>query len=146
MSASPLVLKNPKGWFAAGAEVEKALTLLSDGAFKLYVYLCLNVRRDTATLETTQTELARGLKKGSAAAVNTPPGARTLAAARSAACTILNQSWKNSTSKPLNPTTAITCALDSSVWRNSGTRIPRLTPWTDRSIRFSPRRHQIVDL
>ena len=67
MSTSPLVLKNPKGWFAAGAEVEKALTLLSDGAFKLYVYLCLNVRRDTATLETTQTELARGLKKGSAA-------------------------------------------------------------------------------
>jgi hypothetical protein len=67
MSTSPLVLKNPKGWFAAGAEVEKALTLLSDGAFKLFVYLCLNVRRDTATLETTQTELARRLKKGSAA-------------------------------------------------------------------------------
>lgn len=67
MNPSPLLLKNPKGWFAAGAEVEKALTLLSDGAFKLFVYLCLNVRRDTATLETTQTELARRLKKGSAA-------------------------------------------------------------------------------
>jgi hypothetical protein len=67
MSTPPLVLKHPKGWFAAGAEVEKALALLSDGAFKLFVYLCLNARRDTATLVTTQTELARGLKKGSTA-------------------------------------------------------------------------------
>jgi hypothetical protein len=67
VSPPPLVLKNPKGWFAAGAEVEKALALLSDGAFKLFVYLCLNVRRDTATLETTQTELARRLKKGTTA-------------------------------------------------------------------------------
>lgn len=64
---STLVLKNPKGWFAAGAEVEKALTLLSDGAFKLFVYLCLNARRDTGVLNTTQTELARQLKKGTAA-------------------------------------------------------------------------------
>jgi hypothetical protein len=70
MSTSPLVLKNPKGWFAAGAEVEKALTLLSDGAFKLFLYLCLNARRDTATLETTQTELARRLKKGTTAIRN----------------------------------------------------------------------------
>jgi hypothetical protein len=41
MSKEPLVLKNPRGWFAAGAEVQKAMTLLSDGAFKLFVYLCL---------------------------------------------------------------------------------------------------------
>jgi len=67
MSTPSLILKNPKGWFAAGAEVEKALTLLSDGAFKLFVYLCLNARRDTATLETTQTELAHRLKKGTTA-------------------------------------------------------------------------------
>ena len=66
MNATPLILKNPKGWFAAGAEIEKALTLLSDGAFKLFVYLCLNARRDTGGLETTQTELARGLHKGTA--------------------------------------------------------------------------------
>lgn len=64
MSTSPLVLKNPKGWFAAGAEVEKALTILSDGAFKLFVYLCLHARRDTGVIEITQTELARNLKKG----------------------------------------------------------------------------------
>lgn len=66
MNATPLVLKNSKGWFAAGAEIEKALTLLSDGAFKLFVYLCLQARRDTGVLETTQTELARSLHKGTA--------------------------------------------------------------------------------
>jgi len=66
MNATSLILKTPKGWFAAGAEIEKALTLLSDGAFKLFVYLCLHARRDTGVLETTQTELARGLRKGTA--------------------------------------------------------------------------------
>ena len=66
MNATPLILKNPKGWFAAGAEIQTALTLLSDGAFKLFVYLCLHARRDTGVLETTQTELARGLGKGTA--------------------------------------------------------------------------------
>jgi len=66
MNTTPLLLKNPKGWFAAGAEVEKALTLLSDGAFKLFVHLCLHARRDTARLDTTQTELAHGLHKGTA--------------------------------------------------------------------------------
>ena len=64
MNSSPLTLKKPRGWFAAGAEIEKAMTILSDGAFKLFVYLCLNARRDTATLEISQTELARNLKKG----------------------------------------------------------------------------------
>ena len=64
MSSSSLTLKNPRGWFAAGVEIEKALTILSDGAFKLFVYLCLNARRDTGVLEISQTELARNLKKG----------------------------------------------------------------------------------
>jgi hypothetical protein len=66
MNSTPLLLKNPKGWFAAGAEIEKALILLSDGAFKLFLYLCLHARRDTGVLETTQTELARSLRKGTA--------------------------------------------------------------------------------
>jgi hypothetical protein len=64
MSNETLVLKNPRGWFAAGAEVQKAMTLLSDGAFKLFVYLCLNARRDTATLEGSLTQLAKNNKKG----------------------------------------------------------------------------------
>jgi hypothetical protein len=63
MSASTLILKNSKGWFAAGAEVQQAMTLLSDGAFKLFVYVCLNARRDSATLEISQSDLARALNK-----------------------------------------------------------------------------------
>jgi hypothetical protein len=59
----PLTLKSPKGWFAAGDEVRRAVTLLTDGAFKLFVYICLHARRNTGTLETSQTELARNLQK-----------------------------------------------------------------------------------
>jgi hypothetical protein len=47
MSAVRLVLKQPTGWFAAGREVAAALSLLSDGAFKLYVHLCLQANRHT---------------------------------------------------------------------------------------------------
>jgi len=60
---TPLKLKNPKGWFAAGDEVRKAVTLLTDGAFKVFVHICLHARRNTGTLETSQTELARTLHK-----------------------------------------------------------------------------------
>lgn len=63
MSPPVLTLKNPRGWFAAGAEVQKAMTLLSDGAFKLFLYLCLNTRRDRGVLEISQADLARRLKK-----------------------------------------------------------------------------------
>jgi hypothetical protein len=59
-----LTIKNPRGWFAAGAEVARAMTILSDGAFKLFVYLCLNAQRETGILETSQTQLARNIKKG----------------------------------------------------------------------------------
>jgi hypothetical protein len=58
-----LTLKNPKGWFAAGKEVANVLTILSDGAFKLFVYLCLNAQRETGVIEISQTALARNLKK-----------------------------------------------------------------------------------
>ena len=61
---TPLKLKNPRNWFAAGDEVRKAINLLTDGAFKIFIYICLHARRDTGTLETNQTELAR----------NRPPG------------------------------------------------------------------------
>jgi len=70
MSSSPLVLKNSMGWFAAGVEVAKVLNVLSDGAFRLFVYVCLNARRDTGTFKITQTELARNLKRGPAAVRN----------------------------------------------------------------------------
>ena len=41
MSTLRLILKQPTGWFAAGREFAQAITILSDGAFKLYVYACL---------------------------------------------------------------------------------------------------------
>jgi hypothetical protein len=64
MSTERLTLKNPRGWFAAGAEVEKAMELLSDGAFRLFVYLCLNARRDNGVLENSLTQLAENVRRG----------------------------------------------------------------------------------
>lgn len=59
MSDSRLTLKHPTGFFAAGCEMREALTLLSDGAFKLYAYVCLYADRRTAQLRFRVTELAR---------------------------------------------------------------------------------------
>ena len=58
-----LTLKHDQGWFAAGAEVENALKVLTDGAFKLFIHLCLAAPRQTGVLETSQSELARTLHK-----------------------------------------------------------------------------------
>ena len=49
MSTPRLILKQPTGWFAAGREFTQAITLLSDGAFKLYVYACLHAGRHTGS-------------------------------------------------------------------------------------------------
>ena len=56
-------LKHPTGWFAAGREVARALTLLSDGAFKVYIHLCLNADRRTGRLSAEQGGLAKTLRK-----------------------------------------------------------------------------------
>ena len=61
MSPPRLQLKQPTGWFAAGREFAQALTLLSDGAFKFYVHLCLNANRHTGRLSATVDELARAM-------------------------------------------------------------------------------------
>jgi hypothetical protein len=50
MNEPPPRLKHPSGWFAAGREVARAIALLSDGAFKLYIHLCLNADRRTGRL------------------------------------------------------------------------------------------------
>jgi hypothetical protein len=63
MSSSPLRLKNARNWFAAGIEVHLALETLTDGAFKVFMHICLNAERSTGILHTTQVELARNLKK-----------------------------------------------------------------------------------
>jgi hypothetical protein len=63
MSAPRLILKQPTGWFAAGREFAQALTILSDGTFKLYVYACLMANRHTGRLRATVDELARAMTR-----------------------------------------------------------------------------------
>jgi hypothetical protein len=61
--APRLRLKRSTGWFAAGQEVATALPLLSDAAFKLYVFLCLNVNRHSARMVWEPMELANLLQR-----------------------------------------------------------------------------------
>jgi len=63
MSTTRLILKQPTGWFAAGREFAQAIPILSDGAFKLYVYACLRVGRHTGCLRATPDELARAMTR-----------------------------------------------------------------------------------
>jgi hypothetical protein len=58
-----LILKQPTGWFAAGREFTQAIAILSDGAFKLYVYACLRAGRHTGCLRATVEELARAMTR-----------------------------------------------------------------------------------
>ena len=50
MKRERLMLKRGAGWFAAGREFVEALELLSEGAFKLYVYACLQADRHTGRI------------------------------------------------------------------------------------------------
>jgi len=63
MNEPPPRLKHPTGWFAAGREVARAMALLSDGAFKLYVHLCLNANRRTGRLRAEHGGLAKACRK-----------------------------------------------------------------------------------
>ncbi len=63
MNEPPPRLKHPTGWFAAGREVARAMALLSDGAFKLYVHLCLNANRRTGRLSAGHGGLAKACRK-----------------------------------------------------------------------------------
>jgi biotin operon repressor len=56
-------LKEPTGWFAAGSGFQKALAILSDGSFKMFVWMCLQADRHTGQLEITHRQLARTLGK-----------------------------------------------------------------------------------
>ena len=58
-----VTLKHHTGWFAAGREMQQALALLSDGAFKLYVYVCLQAERSSGRLKFRHSELAQSLGK-----------------------------------------------------------------------------------
>jgi len=58
-----MCLKEPSGWFAAGASFRRALQTLSDGAFRLFAYLCLEADRKTGRFEAVQGELAKAIGK-----------------------------------------------------------------------------------
>ena len=62
-SGDRFCLKEPSGWFAAGTSFRRALRTLSDGAFKLFAYLCLEADRRTGRFEAVQEELARAIGK-----------------------------------------------------------------------------------
>jgi hypothetical protein len=56
--ANTLHLKRPAGWFAAGREVESALRILSDAAFKVFFWLCLQADRRSGSARVDYNELA----------------------------------------------------------------------------------------
>lgn len=56
-------LKTSSGWFAAGVSFQRALSMLSDGAFKLFAHLSLQADRATGRCQVSQTDLARVLGK-----------------------------------------------------------------------------------
>ena len=58
-----LKLKEPAAWFAAGDPFRRALALLSDGAFRLFTYICLEADRRTGRFLATHRELASALRK-----------------------------------------------------------------------------------
>jgi len=59
MSENRLTMKHSGGFFAAGAQMKDALGVLSDGAFKIFVYVCLHADRRTAQLRFRMAELAQ---------------------------------------------------------------------------------------
>jgi hypothetical protein len=61
MSEGTLRLKHPSGFFAAGNEVRDAMALLSDGGFKVFIYVCLHADRRTAQLRFRMAELAKAV-------------------------------------------------------------------------------------
>jgi hypothetical protein len=65
MKRERLMLKRPAGWFAAGPEFMEALGLLSDGAFRLYVYACLQADRYTGRILLERARMTRILHQRS---------------------------------------------------------------------------------
>ena len=70
MSENRLRLKQGTGWFAASDGFRGALELLSDGAFRLFVHLCLEADRRTGQIQTSYSELAREIGRSRRVVVN----------------------------------------------------------------------------
>jgi hypothetical protein len=65
MSTAPhFRVKQPTGWFAAGHEVDDALSLLSDGAFRLFMWICLHANRRRGSIRASNSGLTRALSRG----------------------------------------------------------------------------------
>jgi hypothetical protein len=58
-----LSMKQTTGWFPAGDAFRKALAVLSDGAFRLFAYLCLEADRRTGSFQATHKGLALAMGK-----------------------------------------------------------------------------------
>lgn len=58
-----LKLKKATGWFPAGDGFLKAMTVLADGPFKVFVHLCLKADRQTATYQSSYQRLAAAVGK-----------------------------------------------------------------------------------
>lgn len=56
-------IKNATGWFAAGNECQRALSLLSDGAFRLYFHICAKAFRSTGVYPCTYDQLAKEINR-----------------------------------------------------------------------------------
>jgi hypothetical protein len=62
-TAPHLRLKKPSGWFAAGSEINAAATLLSDPAFKVFIWLCLHAERSSGGLHVSAADIALAVRK-----------------------------------------------------------------------------------
>src|ERR1700688_1963704 len=75
MKRERLMLKHPAGWFAAGREFAEAMELLSEGAFKLYVYACLQADRHTGRIVLEHARIATHLNElGQCGVLHIDPG------------------------------------------------------------------------
>lgn len=66
MSTPRMRLKQAAGWFAAGRELTEAMGLLSDAAFKVFVWLCLHAERSSGRLLSAPGTIAAALGKNEA--------------------------------------------------------------------------------
>ena len=63
MKPARMQLKSANGWFAAGREIQEALLLLSDSAFRVFMWICLHAQRSTGSLHVNAAQLAQVLGK-----------------------------------------------------------------------------------
>ena len=63
MTSARMRMKSAAGWFAAGREVAEAMGLLSDTAFKLFIWLCLHADRSRGTITAGPKAIAEALDK-----------------------------------------------------------------------------------